>query len=120
MPDQCEEVKRIVKETNLYDTLKEELYGHFFAANYLFFNNIKREYQREYYEKLRHLFADLDNDETFTYKYFNAKQRKFVDNITNDRYLLSAFKNIRRSIFQIRWNKDARLIKIAGKVLYKK
>ena len=52
MPDQCEEVKQIVKDCGLYEDLKETMYKHFFLANYAFYNDIKFEYKKEYFYKL--------------------------------------------------------------------
>ena len=118
MPEQCKEVKRIIKENNLYNILKEEMYLHFLYANYAFFYNIKREYRHEYFNKFRDLFLETDSDKSFTGKYFNSSQKVFVKKLLAGNYFSLTWKSIRRSIIQFRWNRHERLIKIAGKVLY--
>ena len=120
MPEQCEEVKKIVKENGLYESLKEELYLHFFSTNYLFFNTIKLEFQRKYFDKFRALFAELENDKTFMYKYFTKREQKIIKRLLAGKYWILSIKNIRHSIFKFRWKKNERLIKIAGKILYQK
>ena len=120
MPDQCKEVKRIIKENDLYDILKEELYLHFLYANCSFFNNIKGEYRREYFKNFQSLFLEIQNDKTFTYKYFSDQQKRFTRRLLAGQYFLLIYKNIRRQIIQFHWNKKERLIKIAGKVLYRR
>lgn len=119
MPDQCEEVKKIVKEQNLYDVLKETMYKHFLLANWAFYHAIKFEYQREYFYKLKHLFSEIEKDPTFQWKYFYEGDISFIKKILKGYYYLTAFKNIRRRIIQIRFNQKEKYIKIFGKVIGK-
>ena len=119
MAFQCEQVKRIAKELNLYDLLKEELNYHFFCANCEFYNMIQFTYKKDYYMQLRNLFAELKNDKTFKYKYFLPKQKKFVQRIINGPFWMTLnLKNLRKNIFSIRWNSREKRILLCGKFLY--
>lgn len=117
MPDQCEEVKRIVKEAGLYEVLKEQMYKHFHLANYAFYNSIKYEYKKEYFTKLYKLFEEIKDDENFEYKFFYKKEIKYVKNILKNRYCPFDFRRIRKKIISIRWNKRERYVMIFGKKL---
>lgn len=116
MAYQCEQVKKIVKELGLYEERKEPLYSHFYSANIPFFNVIKLRYKKEYFEKIRNLFAELKNDKNFEYKYFVPKQIKIVKHILNNNfYRIIPLKNVRQSLLSIRYNKEEKCIRFAGK-----
>ena len=74
MPEQCERVKQIVKENNLYDELKNYMYRHFASANFAFFMALKGELQKKYFEKCVALFDELNGDKTFNFKYCRKKE----------------------------------------------
>ncbi len=64
------------------------------------------------YKNNNNISKNLTNKEKF--------QLWFYSNLPYLAYLNKQFIYLRKKIVTIRWNKDARLIKIAGKVLYKK
>lgn len=116
MAEQCEEVKKIVKENSLYDTVKEEMYMHFFMANYGFYNAISIQHKKDYFKKLHNLFFELKNDSNFSYKYFNTKEKFFVKNCIKNRFILSQpLKILRRKIISVRCNKNEHSIMLLGK-----
>jgi len=87
MPLQCENVKTIIKNFDLYEELKEAMYMHFYLANE-FFNKIDKNYRREYFNLLVNLYNELNYDKTFCYKYFeNREQIKFIKTILKKKYL---------------------------------
>ena len=116
MAEMCLVGKNIMTQLNYYNQLKEEFYYHAYLANYNFYNTIYLKYKYEYFKKLRELFKDIKNDKTFKYKYFNKGQRKFVENIVNNRYIIfsSLLKFIRHWIFSIHINKNNSLFQILG------
>ena len=120
MPEQCEIVKKILIAENLLEQLKEEIYKHFYLANHAFFNRIQWKYKKEYFNRLRHLFADLKYDKTFKYKYFYPSEKKFVQDINNNKYFSLIKKSLRQSLIQIRWNKNHKLIKLFNHNFYEK
>lgn len=118
MAYQCEQVKKIVKDLGLYNDLKEPLYSHFYSANMTFFNTIRQEFKKEYFEKIRNLFIELKEDKEFEYKYFTPKERKIVKHILNNRfYRALSLKYIRRQLLSIRWNSSEKRIVLFGKSL---
>ena len=100
MAQQCEEVKRIIKEQGLYEILKEPIYRHFASANYDFFKRINLIYKKEYFEKIYHLFKDLIQDKNFSYLYFSKKEKTFVKAVLTHNYYLTilslGFKHFRK------------------------
>lgn len=106
MAQQCEEVKRIIKENDLYEILKEPIYRHFCAANFSFFKRINFKYKKEYFEKLYNLFKELKLDKNFSYLYFNKKEKLFVKTILTHSYILTllnlGFRHFRRNIIRCR------------------
>ena len=118
MAQQCEEVKKVVKQNSLYDIVKEEMYKHFFMANFGFYHFITIEHKREYFNKLHNLFLDLKDDKTFTYKYFYKNEINFVKNcITNRYWHTMPLRSIRRQLISIRWNKKEKSIRMFGKLI---
>lgn len=117
MPDQCEEVKNIVKKCGLYEDLKEAMYKHFFLANFSFYNDIQPKYRKQYFDKLKILFQDLNNDTKFEYKYFYDCETKFIKNIEKGNYYLTAFKSIRRRFIQLKFNSRGKYLKLFGKTI---
>ena len=73
----------IVKKLGLIDELKEPLYVHVLWANTTFFLNISKEYQKEYYEKLKTIFLPVIKDKSFEYKYFTKYDKFFLRLITS-------------------------------------
>ena len=117
MPDQCEEVKKIIKEANLYEEIKEEMYKHFFLANWLFYNTVDQKLRKIYFKKLHNLFKELKNDKVFTYKYFYQPEIDFIKKVIDNKYNPINWLGLRRRIVQIRWNKEERYVKILGKIV---
>lgn len=73
----------IVKSLNLLEKLKEPLYVHVLWANTTFFLNISKEYQKEYYNRLKAIFAPVIKDKTFKYTYFTKYDKFFFHLITS-------------------------------------
>ena len=119
MPEQCEEVKKIVKQYNLYEDLKETMYKHFFTTNYSFYKRVGFAYKKEYFDKLCHLFADLKHDKTFKYKYFRFYEYIFIKEVLYGLYFFTILKLLRRFIIQIRWNKNEKFVKLFEKKVIK-
>lgn len=111
MADQCEEVKRIVKEQGLYDILKEPMYRHFTSANYAFYKVVKFSVKKEYFKKLYHLYKELNEDKEFKYRYFQKQEEDFVKKVlTNKFWKTVSFRALRKTIISIRWNKTEKRI----------
>lgn len=118
MADQCENTIEILKESGLFDETKEEMFYHFFLANFDFYNRIQMPYKKEYFNKLKNLFAKIKNDKSFEYKYFSRRQKQFVQNCMNGFYLLTnPYRVARKSFISIRWNKKERSIRMLGREL---
>lgn len=116
MAYQCEQVKKIVKELGLYEELKEPLYSHFYSANIPFFNMIRLEYKKDYFEKIRNLFFELKDDKSFEYKHFVPKEIKIIKHILNNNfYRIIPLKNVRQHLISIRYNKEEKCIRFLGK-----
>lgn len=75
--------RNILKKSDLYDDLKEAFYVHAVWANYGFFERIESKYKKEYYNKLKNIFAPLKNDKTFHYILFTPADRQFVNTLLN-------------------------------------
>ena len=82
MADNSKTGIEIVKELGLMEELKEPLYIHVLWANLAFFLNISKEYQKEYYKKLRAIFKPVIEDKSFQYKYFSDYDKFFLKLIT--------------------------------------
>ena len=118
MADQCEEVKKVVKHNEMYDTVKEEMYKHFFMANNGFYHWISIEHKREYFNKLHNLFEELKNDNNFEYKYFHHNEIEFIKNCIENRYWATEpLKALRRQIVSIRWNRKEKSVSLLGRVV---
>lgn len=87
MLKQCEKCKNILKEQNIYESTKEEILSHFCSVNFGFYKKINYKFKKQYFDNLKNLFSDLKDDKSFTYKYFNKKEKEFVQNILNNNYL---------------------------------
>lgn len=96
---------KIAENLGLLDQLKEPLYVHVLWANTTFFLNISKQYQKEYYEKLRRIFLPVRQDKTFQYKYFTKYDKFFFNLITTPNwataktilYLTKARRAIRKT-----------------------
>ncbi|MDR0484564.1 MAG: glycosyltransferase [Alphaproteobacteria bacterium] len=99
MPKQCNKAIETLKSCNLYDKLKEEIYYHIFIANLGFYQNITQKHKEEYFNLLHNLFAGLEEDKNFTYKYFNKKKIKLIKYFIKGKYIeptkTSWFKSIK-------------------------
>lgn len=77
----------IVKKAGILDQVKEELYYHVLLTNMGFFMRIKgHKFRKEYYERLRRIFAPVKADKTFTYKYFRPSDKLFFNVVMNHNY----------------------------------
>ena len=74
---------RIAKDLGLLDQIKEALYVHVLWANFTFFLNISKQYQKEYYLKLKHIFDPVVKDPTFKYIFFTEYDKNNVALITS-------------------------------------
>lgn len=74
---------RIAKELGLIDQIKEALYVHVLWANFTFFLNISKQYQKEYYLKLKRIFDPVVKDPTFKYTFFTEYDKNNLALITS-------------------------------------
>lgn len=75
--------RNILQESGFYDDLKEAFYVHAVWANYGFFERIESKYKKEYYNKLKEIFAPLKNDKTFRYLLFTSTDKQFINSLLN-------------------------------------
>ena len=68
----------IVKRLGIYDQVKEPLMVHVLWANYGFFMHIEKDWRERYFNALKKLFAGLDQDETFQWRFFSPYEKSFV------------------------------------------
>ena len=66
---------KIIKDSGLFETLKEPFYAHALWTNIGFFYRIEKQYKDEYYLRLRKIFSGLKHDEAFTYRYFRPEDK---------------------------------------------
>ena len=115
MAYQCEQVKSVLKENNLYSAdVKEAIVKHMFTTNNNFFTVIDWKYKKEYFDKINTLFNDLKNDSNFEYKYFSKKEKRKMMNFVNGNYYLTILPLLRREVFQLRFNNQEKYIKLLG------
>lgn len=121
MADQCEEVKRIVKENNLYDILKEPMYRHFTSANLGFYKAVSFSVKKEYFKKLYNLYKPLLHDKDFCYKHFKPEEKQFVKNVlTNKFWRTIKFRDIKKCFLSIHFRADEKNIYVMGKKIFGK
>ena len=116
MADRFIESKAILKHAGKYETLKEIFYLHAKNANYKHYQNVDFKFKYEYFKKLRELFADLKNDETFQYKYIDNRGRKWIKNIYNNHFMRASFsfQTVRRFLIDLKIKKNSFLFQILG------
>lgn len=78
----------IVKETGLYDQLKEALMIHVVWTNLGFFYNIDNKYKKEYYSYLYKILKPVKDDPSFKYTYFRPYDKIFFDLVTQNNWPL--------------------------------
>ena len=125
MAEQCENVKTILKNNNVYENeqIKEYIYYHFYLANIGFYLSIQPKYQREYFDRLHNLFKELKNDANFKYKLFNKKEKLFVQKCINNSYWSCTFKILlkkyRKNLIRFRNSHEEKYLIIFNKTIYK-
>ena len=86
---------KIIKDSGYYDSLKEPFYVHALWTNINFFYRIERQYKNEYFQHLKHIFADLKDDKDFSYELFRKEDRRSIKAILNhDKYYLFELSHI--------------------------
>jgi glycosyltransferase involved in cell wall biosynthesis len=112
------EGKEILKKHGKYDELKEAFYFHCFTSNFGFYQKIKHQYRYEYMLALHEVFKDIAKDKDFCFKYFDKKQKNWVQNIIRKNYIRSLFNSPndwKRFLFSIRINrKKGFLVQLLG------
>lgn len=121
MAEQCENVKEIIKNANLYGELKEYMYHHFYFCCYSFYVAIDFKYKKEFFDKLHSLFYELKNDKEFEYRLFTRKEKRFVDECINNRFIsLTLLKSIKKHIFRLKISKKECYFVIFGHCIWRK
>ncbi len=78
----------IVEQSGKMPQLREAFYAQIMWANIGFFRRIQGKYRREYYRKLREVFAPIADDASFTFKHFRPMDRMYFNLIMRRPYLL--------------------------------
>lgn len=104
MPDQCEKVKQILKNNNLYNTVIEEINYHFYLANFAFYNRIPKKFKNAYTKKLKELFIDIKKNKNFRFEYFNESEKRFIRKFTQSNlfYFNNTKQNLELSLLGIK------------------
>ena len=68
----------IAKAQGIYDKIKEPLMIHMLWANYGFFMQVEKSWQERYFYAMKKLFAGLDEDKTFQWRFFRPDEKAFV------------------------------------------
>ncbi len=93
--DQMEKARQILKEYNLYSPLKEAFYFQVSKAGLRFYHNIDLEYKREFFDKWHTFASDLQNDPSFTFKYFDERRRHTLECILSNDFNGSLYDSYR-------------------------
>ncbi|MBO7656406.1 MAG: glycosyltransferase [Alphaproteobacteria bacterium] len=99
----------VLRKNGVLDLVKEEIYYHVYLANFWFFRIIMWQYKSQYFDELYKVFAPLQKDYSFKWKYFSRTDQLFCACImandmvgaTRYRYPLT-LANIRRFLISIR------------------
>ncbi len=78
--------KNIAKELDLYQTYKEEMIHHATYVIIGWYYRINKNFQKKYLKKAFSYFKELKEDKTFLYKYFNQKEKIFINNLLNKNF----------------------------------
>ncbi len=117
MADRFCEAKQILKRTGKYEKLKEIFYLHAYNANFGAYIQTQQAYKRDYFNKLHHLFAELKDDPSFTWKYFKPTAKKWVQNVYNNRFWTATLHNrcaVRRFLLDCNIKKNAFCFQLLG------
>ena len=119
MVDQCENIKKILENYNLYNKLKKYLYKHFLSVNLGFYKQVNLRYKREYFYKLKKLFNDIDIAELLSYELLSDEEKKFFIYVKNNKFLSTiSYKQIRKFVLSIHLNGNDKYITVLGKTFY--
>ncbi len=120
MPTQCMEGKRLLKQYDRYEQLKEEFYHHAWLTCIGFFRQIDREYRDEYYRRMQELFCELKQDAGFAYTYFRSADRKACKLIVQgsllhrQRVLWLNWKTLKRNLFALKIGRKGFCFQLLG------
>jgi len=78
--------RETLKKYNTFDKLKEEFYYQSIKAAYRFYKNILPKHRKTFYNKWKKFAKELENDNSFTFKYFNPEQKEFLQNVLKNNY----------------------------------
>lgn len=92
MPKQCIVGKELLKKYGKYDALKEEFYFHAYLACIGFYHTIYMKHKREYFNVFYELLSDINQDDSFEYKYFADEQKSECSIIAKGAFLRSFSK----------------------------
>ena len=102
MPEQCLNVKRILKRYGMFDLAKHEFHFHAFVACLGFYRNIVWPYKRSFLEKFREVLSDIgDLPEN---SYLTSEERQIISHVKSGHLLRSLFtvRDLRRMIFSVK------------------
>ena len=77
MPVMCQEAKKIFKENDCWDEVKEVAYRHFYNCSVGMWEITDEEFKRAHFDELVKLFGDMKQDD-IQCRYINGKQRKIL------------------------------------------
>lgn len=87
----------IIKKYGLLEPLKEAFFVHVFWTNMGFFLRIQEKYRKQYYRELHKIFADIEHDEAFTFKFFRPEDKIYYKIVMNPHYSF-----VRATLFAMR------------------
>lgn len=109
MLDMTEAASDVMTRYNLINKHKEAWYYHVYIANVWGIDRISKEYQQEYFARFRKLLEPIMKDPDFTWKYFNAQERRRA-------WFIGATSQIERHFLEL----DEKLFKLEAYINYPK
>lgn len=82
-PFHCGEANRILKENNMFESVKEEIGYHEYRTTIGHAGRLKKEFREEYFSRLNALYVEL-TIEGFSYKYFNFIEKIIFNCVLNN------------------------------------
>lgn len=98
MPENTMNSLNILRDSGLYEPLKEAFYAQAIWANTAFLYNIAPEYQEEYFNACKKVFAPLQNDKHFKFKYYDEN-----DTWLAGQYIYCTYDEFRKNDSKRRW-----------------